>query len=91
MHGASSYIITPGASLGFKSPGYRAKIASIAELTTKDLEGTAKPFAYKRPLENQEVVRVTIEFCAANRHLRVMISDYRSGAIGGVRVVNKPI
>jgi hypothetical protein len=88
---ATSHIITPGASGGFKTPNHRVKVASIGDLTTKNLEGTSKSFPYKRPNESQQVVRVTVEFCAANRHLRVMISDYRSGANGGTRVVGAPI
>lgn len=91
MHGATSYAITPGASLGFKSPSYRAKIASIGLLTTKNLEGTFTAFPYKRPNKEQAVVRVTIEFCAADRHLRVMLTDYRSGAKGGTRVIDTTI
>ncbi|KAG9246909.1 hypothetical protein BJ878DRAFT_495290 [Calycina marina] len=91
MVGATGHIITPGASGGFKAPNYRGKIASIGNLITENLEGTSTPFPYKRPNESQQLVRVTVEFCAADRHLRVMISDYRSGTDGGTRVVDSYI
>ncbi len=91
MHGASTYLITPGASGGFKAANYRAKIATIAGLTTTGLQGTSTTFPYMRPDVSQDVVSVTAEFCAANRHLRIMISDYRSGEKGGVRVVDRTI
>jgi hypothetical protein len=91
MLGASTQIITVGASSGFKSASYKAKIKTIADLTDVDLNGKSSIFAYKRPYENEPTIRLTVEFCAANRHLRVMIADTRSGDYGGTRVIDKNI
>jgi len=93
MHGASTSIITPGANRSYRSASYRAKVAAIAELTTKDLEGTSKTFPYQRPKGNEPTIRVTAEFSAATRHLRVMLSDARQGpnVSGGYRVIDKVI
>ena len=91
MDGASTQIITVGASNGFKSANYKAKIKTIADLTDVNLDGKSSIFSYKRPLRNENVVRITVEFCAADRHLRVMIADMRTGEYVGTIVIDKNI
>jgi hypothetical protein len=91
MYRASTSIITVGAGGGYSRANYRAKIRTIADLTTEKLSGTSRTFPYKRPTGDDPTVRVTAEFCAANRHLRVMISDTRSGVTGGYRVIDRAI
>lgn len=49
MHGASTYIITPGARIGFSSANFYGKVDTIAKLTTSNLEGHLYHFPLHAP------------------------------------------
>ena len=73
-------------------PHYPGKVRDLLALFTNNV-GPAASFLYRRPIQanGDPVVGVTIEYSAATRHLRVMVSDRRSGADGGYRMIDQAI
>lgn len=91
IYRASTSINTVDAMHGYSRVNYPAKIRTIVHLTTAKPSGRSSTFLYKRPERNEVSIRVAAEFSVVNRHLRVMVSDARSGVTGGYGVVDRSI
>jgi hypothetical protein len=78
MQGASTRLLTVGANNGVTRPNYPTKVRAILDLATRYLGGRVyQPVLYRRPDDRGDPVRVTLEYSARTRHLRVLYADDR--------------
>jgi hypothetical protein len=78
MQGASTRLLTVGANNGVTRPNYPKKVRAILDLATQYLGGRVyQPVIYRRPDDRGDPVRVTLEYSARTRHLRVLYADDR--------------
>ena len=89
--GATVQVITVGARGGTASANYRSKIPVIEGLAGT-LGGTPNPTViYKRPDDQGDPVRVTLEYSHTSRRLRVLYSDdsgNNDGVFNGHQALN---
>jgi len=97
MAGATTKFITVGAKVGneekWDSPAYNAEINQLRAIAEK-LGGTVSPNSiYRRPDDEDDPVRVTLEFNAVSRQLRVLYSDDRTadGTYTGIVAIDVTI